>query len=93
MKAQAINNVSDVIISTDLDFRVTVFNKAAETLYGIEASRILGRPIRDYIDHKYPECTREEALQELYLKDSWKGLTFMNGLMENAPICTAPLYL
>jgi PAS domain S-box-containing protein len=76
MKAQAINNVSDVIISTDLRFRVTVFNKAAETLYGIEAARILGRPIRDYIDHKYPECTREEALQELYLKDSWKGLAY-----------------
>lgn len=77
-KVQAINNVSDVIISTDLQFKVTVFNKAAENIYGIEASRILGHPIRDFIDHKYPECTREEALRELYLKDSWEGPAYFD---------------
>ena len=73
-QAQAMNNISDAIISTDLQFKVTVFNKAAENIYGIEASRILGHPIRDFIDHKYPDCTREEALQELYQKGSWEGL-------------------
>ncbi|MDF2186881.1 PAS domain-containing protein [Paraflavitalea sp. CAU 1676] len=78
MQAQALDHVSDVIISTDLQFRVTVFNKAAEELYGIGAAHIMGRPIRDFIDHQYPECTREEALQVLYLKDSWKGLCFFD---------------
>ncbi len=75
-QVQALNNVSDAIISTDLDFKVTVFNKAAENTYGIEASRILGYPIRDIIDHKYPNCTREEALQELYRQGSWEGQAY-----------------
>ncbi|WP_315819536.1 PAS domain-containing protein [Paraflavitalea speifideaquila] len=76
MQAQAVNNVSDVIISTDLQFRVTVFNKAAESMYAIKAAQIIGCSIRDFIDHKYPECTREEALHELYLKDAWEGLAY-----------------
>jgi PAS domain S-box-containing protein len=78
LQLQAVNNVSDAIISTDLQFTVTVFNKAAENIYGIPASRILGHPIRDFIDHKYPECTREEALKELYLKDAWEGLAYFD---------------
>lgn len=75
-QAQTINNVSDVIISTDLEFRVTVFNKAAENIYGIEASSIIGRPIRDFIDHKYPDGSREEALRELYQNNSWQGQVY-----------------
>jgi PAS domain S-box-containing protein len=75
-QAQAMNNISDAIISTDLEFNVTAFNKAAENIYGIEAASILGRPIRNFIDHKYPECSREEALKELYLNDRWDGLTY-----------------
>lgn len=77
-QVQAINNVSDAIISTDLQFKVTVFNTAAENIYGIEASRILGHPIREFIDHKYPECTREEALEDLYQKGSWEGLAYFD---------------
>ncbi|MBO9563162.1 MAG: PAS domain S-box protein [Niastella sp.] len=77
-QVQALNNVSDVIISTDLDFKVTVFNKAAENTYGIEADRILGHPIRDFIDHKYPDCTREEAVQELYRQGSWEGQVYFD---------------
>lgn len=75
-QVQALNHVSDAIISTCLDFKVIVFNKAAEEIYGIEASRILGNPIRDMIDHKYPNCTREEALQELYRQGSWEGQAY-----------------
>lgn len=76
LQIQALNNVSEAIISTDLDFRVTVFNKAAENIYGIEAAQILGHPIRDFIDHKYPDCTREEAVSELYRQGSWKGQVY-----------------
>jgi PAS domain S-box-containing protein len=75
-QVQAMNNISDVIIATDLQFNVTAFNRAAETTYGFEAADLLGRPIRDFIDHKYPDCTREEALKELYLNDRWEGLTY-----------------
>lgn len=75
-QTQAINNVSDIIIATDLDFCVTVFNSAAEQAYGIVAATVLGKPIRDNIQHKYPDCTREEALYELYLHGTWTGPAF-----------------
>lgn len=78
LQVQAMNNVSDAIISTDLQFNVTVFNKVAERVYGIRAADIIGKPIRELIDHKYPDSTREEALKELYLYDRWAGLCYFD---------------
>ncbi|WP_276480760.1 PAS domain-containing protein [Paraflavitalea pollutisoli] len=75
-QAQAANSVSDIVIATDLDFCVTVFNKVAEQTYGVDAAEVLGKPIRESIQHKYPDCTREEALYELYLNGSWQGPAF-----------------
>lgn len=75
-QVQAMSNISDVIIATDLQFNVTAFNRAAENIYGLDAADLLGRPIRDFIDHKYPDCTREDAIKELYLNDRWDGLAY-----------------
>lgn len=72
-QVQVIQDVSDGIISTDLDFRVISFNKAAENMYGISAEEIIGNPIRDLIIHQYLSCSREDALRELYEKDCWEG--------------------
>jgi PAS domain S-box-containing protein len=39
--------VDDAVVGTDADFRVTVWNRGAERLYGYAASEVLGRHARD----------------------------------------------
>jgi PAS domain S-box-containing protein len=39
--------VDDAVVGTDADFRVTVWNRAAERLYGYAASEVLGRDARE----------------------------------------------
>ncbi len=39
--------VDDAVVGTDAEFRVTVWNRAAERLYGYAASEVLGQDARD----------------------------------------------
>jgi PAS domain S-box-containing protein len=39
--------VEDAVVGTDAEFRLTVWNAAAERLYGYDASEVLGRDARD----------------------------------------------
>lgn len=72
-QVQVIQDVSDGIISTDMDFKVITFNKAAEDMYGILADDIVGHTMRDVIQHHYLSTTREEALNQLFETDHWEG--------------------
>src|SRR6185436_5912321 len=39
--------MADAVIGTDLEYRVTLWNPAAERLYGYSAAEAMGRPARD----------------------------------------------
>jgi len=45
-----LNSTHDAIVAVDKDFRIFVFNPAAEKISGIPASQALGRDVRDVID-------------------------------------------
>lgn len=38
-----IEHISDAVIATDMNFKVTTYNRAAEDIYGISANDILGQ--------------------------------------------------
>jgi PAS domain S-box-containing protein len=42
-----IDNVEDAVVGTDAQFRLTVWNRGAERLYGFAAQEVLGRDARD----------------------------------------------
>jgi two-component system, LuxR family, sensor kinase FixL len=44
-----LENVHEAVIATDLDFRITSWNKAAEELYGWTASEAIGKPLPDLV--------------------------------------------
>jgi PAS domain S-box-containing protein len=44
--ASLLEHVDDAVVGTDPDFRVTVWNRGAERLYGFTAKEVLGRPAR-----------------------------------------------
>ncbi|MBK9053294.1 MAG: PAS domain S-box protein [Chloroflexi bacterium] len=68
-----LQNVSDAIVATDQQFKVTHWNQAAETLYGWTAAEVLGRPVRDLLKTEYPHSTEEQVYQEFVTHGLWKG--------------------
>src|SRR3954470_14640428 len=68
-----LENVSDIIITTDLSFIIESWNHIAEQFYGIPASEAIGQPINYVVEFDFQETTAEQAFRELALAKIWKG--------------------
>jgi PAS domain S-box-containing protein len=66
-------NVSEIIVITDLQFHVQAWNNAAENAYGISACEAIGKRMRDLVRFKFIDTTQEEAMDELRRHRVWKG--------------------
>ncbi|HEY0893941.1 MAG TPA: PAS domain S-box protein, partial [Cellvibrio sp.] len=72
-------NVSEIVVITDLNFYVQAWNKAAENAYGISACEAQGKRMRELVQFTFYDTTLEEALAELQQKKVWKGkVSFTN---------------
>jgi len=72
-QAWVLENVQDVVITTDLNYMVSSWNKVAEKTYGHTAQAAIGQPITELVELNLVSCTMEAALQELNEKGIWKG--------------------
>ncbi len=63
--AQLLENVHDAIIATDLDLRITAWNKAAENLYGWKEQEVLGKLAREVTRTQISRSQRDEAIEEI----------------------------
>jgi PAS domain S-box-containing protein len=72
-----LENVSDIVVTTDLDFKVRIWNKIAEEYYGIPEKEALGQRMGSLIQFKFHGTSTEEALVELKEKGIWKGEVFL----------------
>ncbi len=72
-QAQLVENVSDAIISTDNDFNIISWNKAAESIYDWKADEVIGRNVMDTITVEYPHHEEEDVLKEFFEKGFWEG--------------------
>jgi PAS domain S-box-containing protein len=66
-------NVSDIIITTDLQFRVQSWNKTAEDIYCTPSSEAVGKGMFDLVDFTFLDTTLENAINELQSTGGWKG--------------------
>lgn len=66
-------NVSDIIVITDLEFHVQAWNKAAENAYAIPAVEAIGQRMRNLVQFTFFDTTEEEAIIELRQKNVWEG--------------------
>jgi len=71
-QAKLIENASDVIISTDVNFNVLTWNNKAEQVYGIAASDAVAKNIGDVLPHDFL-TTASGAVQQLKEKGHWQG--------------------
>jgi PAS domain S-box-containing protein len=68
-----LENVSDIVVTTDLNYKVKIWNKIAEDLYGIPEQEAIGKNIGELLKFSYYGTTTEEAFAELNRKRFWKG--------------------
>jgi PAS domain S-box-containing protein len=86
-QAELIENVSDIIISTDTDFKIITWNRAAEKIYGLPSHDAVGKRTSELVTYEYVDTDQQKALEELQQQSAWKGkIIFRNTAGE-------PIYL
>ena len=66
--------VSDAVIATDLEERVTFLNAAAERQYGVRAREVLGRGFADICTRQWPNPDAEAGMwTALHERGEWRG--------------------
>ncbi|MFH1313838.1 MAG: PAS domain S-box protein [Candidatus Eisenbacteria bacterium] len=72
-QASLLQSISDAIIATDKDFKITSWNKAAEKTYGFTEAEVLGRKADEVTRLEY-STERIEIVLERFLKEGhWQG--------------------
>jgi len=72
-RATLFEKVSDAIISTDLNFVIQSWNKAAESIYGWQAEAVVGKRFSEIIPTEYLHDQAEEVLREFEEQGGWQG--------------------
>lgn len=72
-QAHLLQNVSDAILSTDLDFRINLWNRAAESIYGWSEAEALGKTVKELLKPDYGKVNREEVVARFFQDGVWAG--------------------
>ncbi|MFX0064086.1 MAG: PAS domain-containing protein, partial [Candidatus Hermodarchaeota archaeon] len=72
-QADLLMNVSDAVISSDLQFHIKSWNKAAEKIYGWTEEEVLGRLVSEVTQLEYPYDQEENVVNEFLEKGIWRG--------------------
>ncbi len=67
------NSISDAIVTTDINFVITSWNKYAEELFGYSALEAIGETTRKVAATEYFGTTATEVTDAVFTKGSWKG--------------------
>ncbi|MFX1364776.1 MAG: PAS domain S-box protein [Promethearchaeota archaeon] len=72
-QAKLVDEVSDAIISTDLNFNIITWNKAAESIYGWSEKEAIRKNISAIIPATYPYNKEKDVIKKLLEEGFWKG--------------------
>lgn len=75
-QARVIQEVSEAIISVDLKFMVTSWNRGAEMIYGIPADQILGKYLGEKVVYTFIGDTFEDSINHMTKYGYWSGEVF-----------------
>ena len=73
-----VDNVSDAIISMDLDFKILSWNPAAEKVYGWTEKEVIGKRLVDLVNPRYSKITRDKVLKKFHKTGHWTGEIIQN---------------
>jgi PAS domain S-box-containing protein len=72
-QANLLQNVSDAIIATDLDYTIRSWNRAAESTYGWHEEEVLGRVVTDVLGTDFLNTSRTKVLSSFNRHGFWRG--------------------
>ncbi|MBI3470275.1 MAG: PAS domain S-box protein [Candidatus Solibacter usitatus] len=72
-QASLLENVSDAIMATDMEFRITSWNSAAQRIYGWSPAEAVGQPARDLVGAEEPPGASEDRRKVLRENGRWEG--------------------
>ena len=72
-QANLLENVSDAVIATDMDFHIVSWNKAAETIYGWAEKEVIGLMVSSLLETTFQGETRDGAIETLRRQGFWNG--------------------
>jgi PAS domain S-box-containing protein len=72
-----LDNISDVVISTDLQYAIKSWNRAAEEMFGYRAAEVMDKSIKDVVNYDFVTGSREGAWAELKRAGRWKGVMLL----------------
>jgi PAS domain S-box-containing protein len=72
-QAHLLQDISDAVIATDLDFKIISWNKAAEALYGWPAQEVIGRMVGDVVSTEYIDTQSEAVIARFQAQEVWRG--------------------
>lgn len=81
LRAQAalLSNVSDVIVTTDMNRVITSWNSVIEKLSGINLNAAVGRPVNEIFDISYHPFTDKQVAGIVTTEGIWKGEVSFTG--------------
>jgi PAS domain S-box-containing protein len=94
LPAGLIRQVSDIIITTDLEDRIVYWNNAAEKFYNISADEAIGQPLRELVRYEYVDSSEQEAHKMLLEMGFWEGeTTYVSGDGKKSYLISAIRYV
>ncbi|MCB0018023.1 MAG: PAS domain S-box protein, partial [Anaerolineales bacterium] len=73
LQQDLLQSVFNAVYATDLQLKITSWNRAAEELYGWRQEEVIGQPIAAIMQPEYVQATAEEVLEQLFTKGYWQG--------------------
>lgn len=71
--ARLFQDVNDAVVSTDMDYRIRTWNRAAEKMYGYTAEEAIGQLVNNVLRTLFTESERFAAQEHLESSGSWRG--------------------
>jgi len=70
---QVFENIEDAVVTTNSEYVVTSWNRAAERIYGLTDKEAVGRPVQDIINFNYTKIPFSKIVEQLKNKGGWRG--------------------
>ena len=71
--ARLLEDTGDAVFSTDINFNVKSWNRAAETFFGYSAMEAIGKPVADVVRPQITEEARQELRENMRQNGGWRG--------------------
>ncbi|MBO9681916.1 MAG: PAS domain S-box protein [Flavisolibacter sp.] len=72
-QSTVLENISDIVVTTDLDLKIKTWNKIAEVYYGVAEKDAIGQRMGHLVKFNFHESSLEQTLGELIKNGIWKG--------------------